>query len=195
MSKRLFFHKNYFKKVTLIFLFLIGLIIYFLQVRFLDSVIFSIGALLGGKFEFLASGIVESDLVYGVKLGIVEKLLVVILVLINYKRIVNNKIISPLYFNFFFLYSFTLLYFSTSESIINRFSLLFFWAYVIILCNLKSIVQHSELKKGIVVSILFLCIIKTYLTFNTELYKYSNLFFGKDSHYDREVIRDEHYEK
>lgn len=189
-----FLKRNYIKKKVLIVLLVFGIIIYFFQIRFLDSIVFSIGEMLGGRFEYLANSVVDSDVSYGVRFGILEKILVFVLVLINYKYIVNNKIISPIYFNSFFCYCFILLYFSTSETIINRFSLLFFWAYIMILCNLRNLIKHSEFRKNVVLPIILFCFLKTYVTFNNPLYRYSNIVFEKDSYYDRGIIRDEFYD-
>lgn len=189
-----FLRSNYIKKSTLIILLMFGIGVYLLQLRFIDVIIFSVGKVLGGQFEYLAGSVADSDLTYGLRFGILEKLFIVILVLLNYQYIVSNRLISPIYLNVFFCYCFILLYFSTSESIINRFSLLFFWGYLMVLFSLKDLIKHSEIKKYAVIIILSVCLLKTYLTFNSELYRYSNNIFEKDSYSTREIIRDEHYD-
>jgi len=189
-----FLKRNYFNKKVLVILLILGIIVYFLQVRFLDSIMASVGRILGGRFEYLAGTVTESDVSYGIRFGILEKIFIFIVVLINYKYIVNNKIISPIYFNSFFCYCFIQLYFSTSEAMINRFALLFFWAYLMILCNLKDLIKHSELRKNVVLPVMLFCFLKTYITFNNPLYRYTNTIFSKESYYDRALIRDEFYE-
>lgn len=189
-----FLKSNYFKRSTLIILSILGIGVYLLQLRFINVIVFSIGELLGGRFEYLAGSVVDSDLVYGLRFGILEKLFVIVLVLINYQYIVSNRLIPPIYFNAFFCYCFILLYFSTSDAIINRFSLLFFWGYLMVLSNLNGLINHSEFRRYTAIIILFICLLKTYFTFNVELFRYSNRIFGKDSYSTREIIRQEHYQ-
>ncbi|MDI5950742.1 EpsG family protein [Flavobacterium yafengii] len=187
--------KNYFKKKTLYILLFIGLGIYLSQFRFVDSIVSVIGSLFGGRLEYLAGSITESEQAYGIKIGILEKLFVLMAVLVNYDYIVKNKLISPISFNLFFCYCFIQLYFSTSDSIINRFGLLFFWAYLLFLTDLKIMIKNSVAKKYISVIIILLFFIKGYVTFDKIIYRYSNNIFEKDDHYIRSVNRDEFYIK
>lgn len=187
--------KNYFKKLTLYVLLFIGLGIYLSQFRFIDSIITVIGSLFGGRLEYLAGTIAESDQAYGIKFGILEKLFVLVIVLINYDYIVKNKLVSPISFNFFFCYCFVQLYFSTSDSIINRFGLLFFWAYLLFLADLKIMIENSLVKKYILVLIILLFFIKGYVTFDKVIYRYSNNLFERDDFYIRSVNREEFYIK
>ncbi|MET3028183.1 EpsG family protein [Flavobacterium sp. UW10123] len=186
--------RNYFNKKILIVLLFLGIIVYFLQIRFVDGIVAYLGGVLGGRFEYLAGTVTESDVSYGIRFGILEKIFLFILVLINYKHVVNNKLLSPIYFNSFFCYCFIQLFFSTSEAMINRFALLFFWAYLIVLCNLKNLIKNKEIRNNVVLPIVMFCVLKTYVTFNNPLYRYSNVIFSNESYYDRALIRDEFYE-
>lgn len=186
----IFFNANYIKKWILWASVFIGIIVYILQFNFFNSIVDFAGSILGGRMQYLASTITESDKTYGLRFGILEKLFVVFLLLINYKRIVSNKLIAPIYFNSFFFYCFILLYCSTSETLINRFSLLFFWAYVMFLCNLKVFVGY----RSITAVVIFICLLKTFVTFNRDIYRYSNNLFTEDSYYERKLIREEAYE-
>jgi hypothetical protein len=189
-----FLRKKYFKKQMLFAIFLIGIIIYFLQIRYIDYVILVVGDLLGGRFQYLAGTVIDSELVYGIRVGILVKIFFMVIVLFNYNHIVKNKIISPLIFNAFFCYCFIQLYFSAYDAFINRFALLFFWAYLIVLTNMKIMIKNHNFGKFALVIIFFLCFLKTTVTFNQEIYIYSNNLFGKDSFENRKILRNEHYD-
>lgn len=183
-------NRKYFKRGILIVALFLGIIVYVLQFNFFNSIITFIGQHLGGRLQYLASSVTESDKTYGLRYGILEKLFILFLVLINYNRIVNNKLIKPIYFNGFFCYCFLLLYFSTSDTIINRFSLLFFWAYLMILSDLKLLVGQRNMSL-IIISI---CFVKTFVTFNRDIYRYSNNIFVEDSYYERKIVREDAYD-
>lgn len=186
----IFINANYFKGWLLITLLFFGIVVYILQINFFNTIVDFAGSIIGGRMQYLASTITESDKTYGLRFGILEKLFIVLLLLINYKRIVSNKLIAPIYFNSFFFYCFILLYCSTSETLINRFSLLFFWAYVMIVCDLKILIRN----RSITVVVIFICFLKTFITFNRDIYRYSNNLFTEDSYYERKLIREEAYE-
>jgi len=181
---------KYFKKRMLIVTLILGLIVYVLQFNFFNSIVSLIGQLLGGRLQYLASTVTESDKSYGLRFGILEKLCILVLILINYNRIVDKKLIRPIYFNGFFCYCFLLLYFSTSDTIINRFSLLFFWAYLMILCDFKTLVGNRSMNY----IVMFICVLKTFVTFNRDIYEYSNNIITEDSYYERKLIREKAYE-
>jgi len=183
-------NRKYFNRNILIFGLLLGIVVYLLQFNFFNSIVSFIGNIAGGRLQYLANTVTESDKSYGLRFGILEKLFILVLVLFNYKRIVNNKLIKPIYFNGFFCYCFLLLYFSTSDTIINRFSLLFFWAYIMILCDFKVLVGSRNMN----LIVMFICILKTFVTFNRDIYEYSNNIITEDSYYDRKVIREKAYE-
>lgn len=186
-----FLNKKYFRRNILIFALIVGIVVYILQFNFFNSIIAFIGEIVGGRLQYLASSVTDSDKSYGLRFGILEKLFVVFLLLFNYKRIVTNKLIKPIYFNGFFCYCFLLLYFSTSDTIINRFSLLFFWCYLMVLCDFKTLVGNRYMNLLVV----FICVLKTFVTFNRDIYKYSNNIISEDSYYERKVIRENAYEE
>jgi hypothetical protein len=183
-------NRQYFKRSNLIIILILGIIVYILQFNFFNSIVAFIGQHIGGRLQYLASTITDSDKTYGLRFGILEKLFILVLVLMNYNRIVRNKLIKPIYFNGFFCYCFLLLYFSTSDTIINRFSLLFFWAYLMILCNFKILIGNNNMN----LIVIFICVLKTFVTFNRDIYEYSNNIITEDSYYERKVIREKAYE-
>ncbi|RZJ52891.1 MAG: EpsG family protein [Flavobacterium sp.] len=190
----LFLLKNrYFKRRTVVVFLLVGIVIYLLQIRYIDYIILTIGDLLGGRFQYLAGTVLKSDEGYGIRFGILEKIILMIIVLLNYNNIVSSKIISPVLLNSFFCYCLIQLYFSAYDSIINRFALLFFWAYLIILSNVKIIVKNSTAGNISLIFVIFLCLFKIIATFSTDLYRYTNNIFEKDSYETRAILRNEHY--
>lgn len=188
-------HKKYFIKQSLYIFLFIGLIIYFLQLRFVDNIIIAIGSFAGGRLDYLATSVLSSEEGYGVRFGIIEKLIFVFILISNYDLIVKRQLIPPLIFNLFFVYIFIQLYFSSIDAFVNRFSLLFFWSYLYIIVQSPYLLPNLFKRRALVNLIILLCIAKVYSTFNTEIYQYSNNLISKDNISEREWIRSRHYFK
>lgn len=185
--------ERYFNKKVIVVILLGGLIVYFLQIRFIENTILYIGHSFGGRIQYLAESAASTEKSYGIRLGILEKLLFAAIVLAKYKYITQRKIISPLFFNSFFVYIFILLYFSTIDAFVNRFSLLFFWSYVYVLAECYIYLKNNRSRKVVISIILLICFVKSNITFNNVLYDYSNFIFTKDSLNQRELIRMKYY--
>ena len=166
---------------------------YFLQLRIVDNLIEQLGNLVGGRVEYLAGSAISSDEGYGIRFGIIEKLIFLFIALFNYDYLVKNKKISPLTINTFFIYIFIQLYFSTIDAFVNRFSLLFFWSYVFVLVQIPQLVSKKNNANLLRSFILLLCFFKVYITYNNILYSYKNTLLSEDSIREREWNRTKFY--
>lgn len=186
--------KFYINKKVIYVLFAIGFFIFFLQVSFFRHVIYIVGRIIGGQYEVMANLYLNAEEhAYGVSLGIIEKIFIFFLVMYKYDSIVKAKVIDKYIFNIFILYVLCQFYLSEMSFLITRFAVLFFAGYVVVLSSIISIYKEKSNKIFIAILLLFLCLLKTFIGYNSNLYTYRNVIFQKDSLIERKYNIDEHY--
>ena len=167
---------------------MVGLVIYFLQINFYKDTLLSIGSFMGGGVEeLIIQAVGEAEQSYGVRFGIIEKIFLFIMLFFLHPKI---KPLSPLIINVCFVYLLIYLYFSTSQSFINRFATLFFWGYMLVYCEFAIILLRNRISSFIIIFLLF-SIIRTYSSYNNILYKYVNVLYQNEDHYTR--MKDRNY--
>ncbi|RRA90390.1 EpsG family protein [Paenimyroides viscosum] len=193
----IFLVKKVLSKKLLMCLFLIGLVIYVLQINFYKSFIEALAQLLGGRFQILLGQSVSKDEIsYGLSFGILEKICFFIYVFysFNYNK-ANSTVrdLQPVFINMFYIYVFVFLFFSTSQTFINRFANLFLFGYIFTIIYFiynKLFFIKLKIVQLILFSFLFL---RTYLGYNNILYEYTNNIFQEDNESDRESTRYYYY--
>lgn len=193
----LFLNKKYIPLKTLWVLFVLGLMIYFLQINYLSEVLLFIAETIDGIYgiminEYLASE--QYNTPYGLSIGILEKIFFSILILINYYQFINNKKINPFILNSFFIYTFSFLYLNELNIMINRITLLFFYSYLIVLTHI-SFSKIAKSNSYIIFYItVFLLFSKTYIQYNKPIYEYKNIIFQEENYNKRINNLRNHYE-
>lgn len=178
------FTRNYIQRKYVISFFVIGICLYVFQIRYLSSVLLWIGGVLGSRYEVLVDLYLNSDnynYSYGLTIGIIEKIFFFILVLYKYNYIVSNKIIAPIIFNIFCLYIFSNIYLTEMTILVNRFAILFFCGYVIVMANIGECYYKALNRRMIYIFILGICLLKTSITYNSILFDYVNVLFQTDN--------------
>lgn len=188
-----FIQKKVFNKKVIMAWLGVGLLLYISQIRFYDFIVQLLGKIFGGRIEYLTQTVVEETKSYGITFGIIEKLIFTLIFIISHNYIVRKRLILPVFFNLFYIYICIYLYFSTSETFINRFSLLFFPGYMISLSHIYGATRIKELKKVFVFLLIVVCLLKTYLTFDNILYRYTNNLIEIDNIEQRDTDRYNHY--
>lgn len=194
----LFLNKNYFSKRKIIFFFSFGMVIYFSEIQYIKPFISFLGNLLGGRYSQLVSAYLSSDVYgvsYGIKLGILEKLFFGLIVIYNYSYITLNKVVPPYIFNSFFIFIFIYLYLNELDVFINRLTILFFYAYVTIVSSFHFLIKKRKYRFSVFSVITVLLLLKAYISFNVDIYKYSNTLFFNESLRERETNLYMHYSK
>ena len=186
--------KFYFNKKVIYALFIVGLIVFFFRISFIEPVIKIIGRILGGEYEIMANLYVEGDsAAYDVSIGIIEKILIFFLVMYKYDSIVKTGVIDKYLFNIFILYILCQFYLTEMSILVTRFAVLFFAGYVAILSSIDSIYRLKSNKTMLYVILLSLCLFKTSIAYNADLYKYHNIIFQEESLNDRKYNVRKHY--
>ncbi|WP_293899088.1 EpsG family protein [Sphingobacterium sp. UBA5670] len=179
-----------FKKGLLLVLFILGLIIYALQINFYKSALSILASAVGGRLEHLieqSTG--ETEVAYGLTIGIVEKIFLYILIFNIYTKISKEY---RLIVNACIVYLLIYFYFSTSQSFINRFANLFFWGYILSYDQLRTYLMRLKLKPIFVFCFLTFCFLRTYVGYNSILYRYTNILVQEEDKtlriYDRNAF-------
>lgn len=179
-------------KKLMIGLFSIGLVVYLFQINFYASLFQFLANSIGGRLGYLISSSLTSDEVaYGIRIGIIEKIIVFLLLIFNYDNFKRN--FSPILVNLLVVFLTVNLFFSTSQSMINRFSLLFALAYCIVLSNFFYSLKFKKYYRMALFFFVIFMFSRSYVTFSADIYMYKNVLFQEENIKDRINVRAKHY--
>lgn len=185
-------NESRFNRKIVFFLFLVGLVVYFLQLNFYQSTLSALGSAIGGRFEYLlGQSTGENEVSYGITVGILEKIVLFIMLLLLYPSVMSR---SPLVIKASLIYLLIYLYFSTSQSFINRFANLFFWGYMVAYSILIVTLKKHKLSSLLVCFLLLFCFIRVYVGYNNIIYKYVNILIDDENKMERVSNRRFYYE-
>lgn len=191
------FYKKYLNKKMFFVLIFIGLIIYITQLQYLKIVLMHIANFLGGTYGIIINSYLQSESYatsYGLNIGIIEKIFLLLLLFFNYNQLIYSKKIKPFFLNSFIFYCLCYLFFNEFNIFINRVTLLFFYSYQI----MGSFLCSYKLKKSnrllIIIFFVILALTKTHLQYNKPIYEYKNIIFQNDNYSKRINELRNHYE-
>ena len=170
--------RRYDRKLLMV-LFLIGNIIFLLQIQYLKPILSFLVSPIGGDVKYLVDLYFadnENANFYGISIGYLERLLTTSLFLIYYDRIIRSAKYNIIFLNLYVLYFISFFYFGEIRIVTLRFSNLFTCSYWILYPALFSVISLKNNK------ILFMFFVSFYSLFkmdglsNLPIFKY-NLFF------------------
>jgi len=180
-----------FSNAFLVIIFLIGLFVYFFQINFYYTFLSFIESTAGGRISYLISQVTgNQEEAYGVSIGIIEKIILFILIIVGYNKVEKENLF---FVNCAIIYILVYLYFSTSQSFINRFANLFMFGYIWYYSYLCLKVKNPIYQMYFFTIILF-CVMRTFLAYNVSIYDYKNVLFDNENYYERLNQRSRHYE-
>ena len=188
--------RSYLSKKSVIVLFTIGLIIYFLRIEYIKPIISIMGNILPSSYSMMIDMYLTSEVAsssYGVSFGIIEKIFFFIVVMLKYDFITRSQILEKYIFNLFVLYILSQFYLSEMSILITRFAIIFFAGYLVSLASINYI--YSIKSNRIILSclLLFLCFIKTSISYSSKIYEYSNIIFAYENINERKYFVRQHY--
>ncbi|MCP1997429.1 EpsG family protein [Flavobacterium sp. HSC-61S13] len=185
-----FIGKKVINKRLLVVLSFLGIIVYLLEFNFYKDFLEMIGSAVGGRIEHLLNqGADDTEKAYGITWGILEKIVLLGFIIIYYNRVIKY---NAFLVNSCIIYLLVYLYFSTSQSFINRFSNLFLLGYIYMYTNVVLSVAANNSRFWIRYILLF-CFMRTGLSYNNELYTYSNNILSDDNVNTRFLAREQYY--
>lgn len=149
-----------FNYITYIMVFLLGNIIYLLQLNYLTIVLKMCSSIFGGQLSYVIERYINNqhwNTSYGISIGYLERIFTYIFVLCFSRRLVI-RYSNIIFINSVFLYVLSYLYFSEMKILTDRIPLLFAFSYWIIYPQI-----YSLLKKDFKYLFLFLFLLYSFL--------------------------------
>jgi len=182
-----FFLKKMNKKLVL-FVFILGNIIFLLQIRWCKPILLFLSNFVPGGIGLLLKRYVATKVIanYGITIGYIERVFSFIMIYHFMNQLLKNKK-NLIFINAFFIYQFIYLYFSEISILLERLALLFVFPYWVLYPQIyQSITKNS--KK------LFLCCIFAYGVLRmavgngVSLSLYDNILFNHKSYNERTLM-------
>lgn len=171
-------------------IFIVGNIIFLLQIKYLEPIVLSVAELVGGRMGVKARLYFVSDLYsqpYGIGLGYIERIITFLVIMLFQKKLKEQKSYNLIFINSFLLYFIIYFFFAELMIAVQRVSLLFVFSYWILYTEILYIIKEEINKLVLVLILTAYCILKL-TQFNSNIFsRYDNLLFGIESFEDRSM--------
>lgn len=185
-----FIHKKIELKVV-IYIFVIGNIIYLSQIEYVKPLIKSISTVFGGitkeKSDFYLNSAMFNNQ-YGITLGYLERFATSLLIMLYYNKLIDKSKTNIIFINSFIIFFILYFYFSEISIVVTRLGTLFIFSYWILWPQIID--TTTSISKYIIVSILCIYLnIRVSKMTNNVLFKYDNIIFeNSQSFQQREKV-------
>ncbi len=144
-----------FPKTLLIILFVIGNALFFLQIKWLTSILLIFANIANFRLTHLIIGYTASmPNAFGLSIGYIERSFSFVLITLMSDKLIQNDKKNLIYINLAYLYFYTYLYCTEMALIVQRVSLLFLASYWVLYPKIYTLLKRE--KKYIYLTILFL---------------------------------------
>jgi hypothetical protein len=179
-------------KILLWLVFIVGNILFLLQIEYLRPVLVALGDLLGGQVATSISGYLASDHYnhhYGFSIGYFERVLTYMLVMLGYNKLLQQAKFNVIFINAYVLYFFFFFFCAEVKVMTERAPLLFMFSYWILYPKLFDMVKLRTNRLIILPVLMLFFSLKVAIGNNNLFAKYDNLLFGiKDYKEKREIF-------
>jgi hypothetical protein len=182
-----FLHKEWPKKLIW-GIFIGGILVFTLQLKYLEPVLLYFSNLIGGKIMLVTKYYLEDDFYgkpFGIGIGYVERIVTFLVIMKFYYKLKNQDSSNIIILNTYVLYFVVYFYFGEFVVTVERFSLLFAFSYWILYPNIIRIIQRPRMPNNFLYLVVFYCILKVALSNYSVFSKYDNLVFGIESYQER----------
>jgi hypothetical protein len=175
-----------FPKPLLWAVFIVGNIIFLLQIEYIRPILTSIADLLGERLSYHLTNIYNHH--YGFSIGYFERVLTYTLILLCYDKLLKQDKFNNVFINAYVLYFFFFFFFAEIQVMTERLPLLFIFSYWILYPQLFGIIKLRANKRIFI--LVFLCYSALKITIGNAglVSKYDNLIFGIKSYEERKEI-------
>lgn len=177
--------------------FLIGLVISLLQLEYIRPFLAWLAGVLGDDFTELLEKyleISEYSTSYGITIGLVERILTSGLVIVYYYKLLDANQDNRIFINSYFIYLIIFFFFSEIKIIPIRVGGLFSYSYWLLYPALLNVIKVKNNRSLLTAFIIIYSFIKIEGMTDNILYRYKNIFFGKESYAERKEIFDKSYD-
>lgn len=169
-------------------IFIVGNIIYLMQIKYLEPTILSVADLLGGRMAVKVRLYLATDLYnqpYGIGMGYIERIISFLMVICFQKKLKEQNSYNVIFINAFLLYFIICFFFAELMVAVERLSILFVFSYWILYPEILGIVKEAINKLVFVLFIIAYSILKLAQVNSNIFSRYDNLLFGIESFEDR----------
>lgn len=178
-----FLHKQISRK-TIIIIFIIGILLYLLQIEYIRPLISKISGLFGQRASDATWKYLNNDLYsvgYGITIGFIERMITSSLILLYYHRLISDNRNNILFINSFVLYFIFFFYFAEIKIIPVRVGGLFYYSYWILIPSLLSVIIKRNNRILFLFYIFIYSLVKIAGMSDNILYKYRSVLFVRDN--------------
>ena len=182
-------------KAVFIVIFLLGNFVFLLRLEFVRPLIEWGTEVLGGRFAYLSAQYLLNEMFderYWLSLGYAERILTSLLILGFYRKLHRQRETNVLFINTYVLYFLFFFFFSEIRELAARLSLLFIFAYWVLLPALYETLREHFNRAVFITALYVYCLLKTAGMTSIPLYRYDNLLWGIES-YGRRIEEFERY--
>jgi len=183
-----------FSRALILILFIIGNLIFLLQVEWCKLFLTFISDFFPGRLGILLKLYLASDFyssAYGITIGYLERFFSFIIIYYFSQRLCKSNKNNLIYINAFYLYTFIFLYFSEISIILERVAILFIFPYWILYPLIYSLLRNKS-KQIFLLILLFYGILKLGVGNRNIFSLYDNVLFSCKSYRERLGIVNQH---
>jgi hypothetical protein len=180
-----------FPKILLWSIFIVGNILFLLQIEYIRPILTSIGDLFGGRIAAGISYYLSTDMFnhpYGFSIGYFERIFTYMFVMLCYNRLLKQDHFNVVFINAYVLYFFFFFFFAEITVMTERLPFLFMFSYWILYPNLFALIKIKTNKLIIVLVAMLFFTLKVAKVNSTLFAKYDNLLFGIKGYEERKKI-------
>lgn len=173
-------NRKYDKK-CIVFLFLLGLIVFFLRVEYIKTVIVWFVSMFDSRLNRMVEDYFV-DSVYSqqrvLSIGFIERFFSFAFLMIMRDKLIEKSCFNIIFFNAFVIYLFSYLYLSELTILTDRISLLFVFSYWVLYANVFDVIKNRQLKLLFFLGVVSYSVLRVMADNSHILAQYDNLLFG-----------------
>jgi hypothetical protein len=170
-------------------IFIVGNIIYLLQIQYLTPFISFFANIVGGRLLLITEIYLQSDLysrAYGISIGYIERISTFLLVMYYRQKLIENNSTNIIFINLFILYFICYFFFTEIIIVVERVSLLFALSYWVLYPYLIDCFDKIKIKITVICIFILYGSVKIVKLYSDILSRYDNVLFGIESFESRQ---------
>lgn len=179
-------------------IFILGNVIFLLQIGYLQPLMLSFADMVGGRLGVQIKIYFALDLYsqpYGISIGYLERLITFLLLIVFKDALIERSKHNIILINIYIVYFIIFFYFSEVRIAVDRLTLLFIFSYWVLFPQLYQLIRHITVKWAVVSIIILFCGLKTSLLSSNIFARYDNLLTGIESYEVRLMHHDNNVDK
>jgi hypothetical protein len=171
-------------------IFIIGNVVFLLQIKYLEPILLSFANLVGGRMGVQIKLYFVIDLYskpFSISYGYVEQVITFLLLIFNQKKLIEQKPENIIFINSYVLYFIIYFFFAEIMVAIERLTLLFIFSYWILYPEIFKLVRETMNKMLLIITLIGYCCMKLVLMNCNVFSRYDNLLFGIENFDERSL--------